>query len=159
MNRKSLLIFNMALCLLMAVVTSCGNDDEPNDMTRPEITEGENPSPVNCEQFERGGILPVRYILSDDKELGSYNIEIHNNFDHHSHSTSGGDCPLDPVKEPVNPWVYNQDGKIPEGSKAYNLDIEIPIPDNIDTGDYHFMIRLTDQSGWQVFKAVSVKIV
>lgn len=148
-----------AFLLLGMMLCSCSGNNEPKDMTRPEITDGDNPSPVNCERFKRGEILPVHYIFIDDVELGAYNIEIHNNFDHHSHSTTGDDCPLDPIKAPINPWVYNQDGHIPERSKAFNLDIDIPIPDNIDPGDYHFMIKLTDRSGWQVFKAVSIKII
>lgn len=47
---------------------------------------------------------------------------------------------------------------IPAGSTSYELNMEIPVPANVDTGDYHFMIRLTDKAGWQVFKAVSLKM-
>ncbi|MDR2424760.1 MAG: DUF4625 domain-containing protein, partial [Prevotellaceae bacterium] len=35
---------------------------------------------------------------------------------------------------------------------------EIAVPADIDAGDYHFMVRLTDKSGWQQLAAVSVKI-
>ena len=88
----------------------------------------------------------------------SYNIEIHNNFDHHSHSTEAGDCPLDEKKLPVHPWVYNQDFPIPGNSPLYDAHVNIPIPADIDPGDYHFMIRVTDRSGWQQLKAVNIKI-
>ena len=91
-------------------------------------------------------------------ELGSFNIEIHNNFDHHTHSTSAADCPLDEKKNAVNPWVYNESFDIPAGQKEYASAVDIKIPDNIDTGDYHFMLRLTDKVGWQELKAVSIKI-
>ena len=90
--------------------------------------------------------------------MGSYNIEIHNNFDHHSHSTEAGDCPLDEKKLPVHPWVYNQDFPIPGNSPLYDAHVNIPIPADIDPGDYHFMIRVTDRSGWQQLKAVNIKI-
>jgi len=34
----------------------------------------------------------------------------------------------------------------------------ISIPANVDTGDYHFTIRVTDAAGWQSFEGISVKI-
>ena len=101
---------------------------------------------------------PFRYTFTDNDALGSYNIEIHNNFDHHSHSTEAGDCPLDEKKLPVHPWVYNQDFPIPGNSPLYDAHVNIPIPADIDPGDYHFMIRVTDRSGWQQLKAVNIKI-
>ena len=91
-------------------------------------------------------------------ELGNYNIEVHNNFDHHSHSTSAGDCDFDPKKQPVRPWVYNRSFAIPDGSRRYEAKVDIDIPADIDTGDYHFMVRVTDKAGWQQLKAVSIKI-
>jgi hypothetical protein len=41
---------------------------------------------------------------------------------------------------------------------AYDAYVDIPIPDDIDTGDYHFVVRVTDAAGWQSYKAFSVKI-
>ena len=55
--------------------------------------------------------MKVRF--TDNAELGSYSINIHNNFDHHSHSTEVEECNMDPVKEPVNPYVFIQDYDIP----------------------------------------------
>lgn len=104
----------------------------------------------------RRNSFPVYF--TDNDALGSYNIEIHNNFDHHSHSTEAGDCPLDEKKLPVHPWVYNQDFPIPGNSPLYDAHVNIPIPADIDPGDYHFMIRVTDRSGWQQLKAVNIKI-
>lgn len=83
------------------------------------------------------------------QELGNFNIEIHINFDHHTHSTSATECTLGPKKSPINPWVFNQSQKIPAGKKSFETKLDITIPEEIDTGDYHFMIRLTDKAGWQ----------
>ena len=69
-----------------------------------------------------------------------------------------GDSPLDEKKLPVHPWVYNQDFPIPGNSPLYDAHVNIPIPADIDPGDYHFMIRVTDRSGWQQLKAVNIKI-
>ena len=41
----------------------------------------------------------------------------------------------------------------------FHASVDIDIPENIDTGDYHFMVRLTDKAGWQQLKGISLKIV
>nr|WP_229206214.1 DUF4625 domain-containing protein [Dyadobacter fermentans] len=35
---------------------------------------------------------------------------------------------------------------------------QIDVPADIDPGDYHFMIRLTDKEGWQTIRGISIKI-
>ena len=147
----------MLLCALSACSSS--EENKPKDMTTPEISaEGIVAIPIDCEVFRRGEVIPFNYLFKDDVELGAYNIEIHNNFDHHTHSTTSTDCPLDAKKAPVNPWVYNKDFVIPEGLRSYTARHDIAIPTDIDPGDYHFMIRLTDRAGWQQLHAVAVKI-
>ena len=126
----------------------------------PEIAaDGEQTCPVDCQQFKRGSVIPFHYLLSDNVELGSYNIEVHNNFDHHTHSTSAAECEIEAEKAPVKPWVYNSDFDIPQGQQAYTAIINIDIPADIDPGDYHFMVRLTDQTGWQQLRSMAIKIV
>lgn len=144
--------------LLMASCSSNDDDNQVKDMEKPSIVDGKVPSPIDCQVYRRGDVIPFRYTFTDNVELGAFNIEIHNNFDHHTHSTSSADCPLDKKKEPVKPWVYNQDYTIAPGQKTYDAQVDIPIPTDIDEGDYHFMVRLTDKSGWQQLKAISVKI-
>ena len=81
--------------------------------------------------------------FSDNRELGNFNIEIHNNFDHHSHSTDNIECELGKKKAPVKPFIYNKDFSIPEGKIFYESEVTIHVPEDVDTGDYHFMVRLT----------------
>ena len=76
-----------------------------------------------------------------------------------AHSTDNVECELGEKKTPVNAWVFNHDYAIPAGQKAFEANNEIAVPAGIDAGDYHFMVRLTDKSGWQQLAAVSVKIV
>ena len=151
------ILFSLAAAAALLLTAACGNDDIADDM--PVITdEGITANPVDCQVYNRGDKIPFRYRFTDNEELGNYNIEIHNNFDHHSHGTVAGDCALYPKKKAENPWVYNQSYEIPAGSQMFNANINIPIPKDIDAGDYHFMVRVTDKSGWQEIKAVSIKV-
>ena len=132
--------------LLLCALSACGsNDDEEKDMQMPVIS-GQNitANPIDCQQYQRGSVIPFHYLLLDNKELGAYNIEIHNNFDHHTHGTTSAECAMEEEKKPQKPWIYNQD---------------FTIPADIDAGDYHFMVRLTDHAGWQQLHAVAIKIV
>ncbi|MCM1041586.1 MAG: DUF4625 domain-containing protein [Bacteroides sp.] len=149
------MIKKLLLLTLPLLMFACKDD---KDMESPKIAGGETESPFNCQTILRGGTLPVSFLLTDNEELGSFNIEIHNNFDHHSHSTSAEDCPFDPDREAVNPWIHNEDTDIPAGLQSYTIDMEIAVPNDVDTGDYHFTVRVTDKAGWQSFKAVSLKM-
>ena len=156
MKRKDL--FLLLLCALCACSSS--SDDRSKDMTMPEISgKGIIPTPENCQAFGLGDTIRFHYIYTDDRELGSFNIEIHNNFDHHTHSTSAVECIMEPAKQPVRPWVYNKDQRIPKGQRFHEALFDIVVPKDVDPGDYHFMIRLTDQAGWQQLKSVSIKLV
>lgn len=148
----------MLLCALSACSSS--DDDAPKDMQEPVISaQGITANPIDCQQYHKGDVIPFHYLMTDNQELGNYNIEIHNNFDHHTHSTSATECPMDAKKDPVTPWVYNKDFSIPAGQRSYDARHDIHIPTDIDAGDYHFMIRLTDRAGWQQLHAVAIKIV
>jgi len=149
------------VCLLLVLMTSCSSDsDDEKDMVQPVITDqGIVASPMECEVFHRNEVIAFHYLMTDDHELGAYNIEVHNNFDHHTHSTSATDCEMDEPKAPQKPWVFNRDYSIPAGLRSFEARHDITIPDTIDTGDYHFMIRLTDRAGWQQIHSVAIKIV
>lgn len=149
----------LSFIILPVLFLSCHRDKTDIDENKPEIlASGNEASPKNCNVFIKGTFIPVRLIFSDDVELGSFNIEVHNNFDHHTHSTEHEECTLDAKKQPVHPWIYNKDFTIPSKLKSYKVNIDIPIPADIDEGDYHFMIRLTDKSGWQQLRSWSIKI-
>ena len=146
------------IILLLCALGACSSD---KDTSLPEILPvGESTAPLNCQVYPRGGAIFFDYLFKDDKELGAYNIEIHNNFDHHTHSTEAGEChhegEEEPENEPVNPWIFNKDYPIPAGSTSFEAKQTIPVPADVDPGEYHFMIRLTDRSGWQQLKSVSI---
>jgi Domain of unknown function (DUF4625) len=150
--------------LLLAVIlllSNCSKDkDAPIDTTYPEINiTAADAFPKQCSVVKRGEKIVFRAALSDNAELGSLSLDIHHNFDHHTHSTEVESCAPDPVKSPVTPFLFIQSFPIPAGLKVYQPAIEVAIPANVDPGDYHFMIRLTDKEGWQTLKGLSIKII
>ena len=151
--------FVFVLSLMFVSLASCGDSDS-KDIAYPVISDTlTTASPVECDRFYRGETIHFHALFTDNVELGNFNIEVHNNFEHHSHGTSATDCELDPVKAATpKVWVYNESFSIPANSAAYDAYVDIPIPDDIDTGDYHFVVRVTDAAGWQSYKAFSVKI-
>lgn len=148
---------NLFYCLSFLLLVACGDDDK--DMSKPSIDMSfDSAFPQSCAIFYRGESVTFKAIFSDDEGLGSYNLEIHNNFDHHSHSTEIAECDPEANKDPIKPLVFSKDYTIPEGQLTYEATAEILIPEGIDTGDYHFSIRVTDKAGWQEMKAFSIKI-
>lgn len=160
--KTNIIIPAAALAAFTLLLVCCGKTKE-KDMIPPEIIAvGDYTSPLNCQEFHVGGVLPFAWAFSDNEELGSFNIEIHSNHDHHTHSTEAEECPEHEEGhdhgDPVNPWVFNKDYAIPASTSYYEADIKIPIPEGIDPGEYHFMIRVTDISGWQEIKSVAIHI-
>jgi hypothetical protein len=151
---------------LLALFSSCEKEDEI-DKVKPVIDLSiQDAFPVNCDTLYFGESFVFKALFSDNAELGStsaFSIDIHNNFDHHSHSTEVIECKLDPKKNPVNPFLFIEDFDIPEGVKEYETNLSISIPSgnengDYDEGDYHFFISLTDKEGWSAQKGLSIKI-
>lgn len=157
MKRNILLIATVITLFFVA----CSDDDR--DMDKPAIvTDGIVASPEDCDSYRHGDTIHFCYRLTDNEELGNFNIEIHGNHDHHTHSTSSVDCPHEDEEEHehevVNPWVFNQDYQIPEGTKDYVAEVDIVVPEGVDEGDYHFMVRVTDRAGWQELRSVAIDV-
>jgi len=172
-NLKYVSLMTALVSVLTLSIVSCGSDGDDKDMTPPAITDKgiDVPSPINCEVYHPGDVLAVRYMLTDDVELGSYNIEVHDNFDHHTHSTEGdhdhegtecedtGDHHHDGSEEAEGTvWKYNESFKTPAGATTYAIHQDITVPKDARHGDYHFMIKVTDRAGWSSLKALSIKV-
>jgi len=149
--------------LALAFLSSC-EKDEAIDLEKPVIDLSiPDAFPVNCDTLYFGESFEFNVLFSDNAELGSFSIDIHNNFDHHSHSTEVTECDLDPMKEPVNPFLFIEDYAISEevNELETNRPIFIPAGDDdglYDEGDYHFFISLTDKEGWSDQIGLSIKI-
>lgn len=150
------------LVLTAIIFTACKKEEI--DQEKPVINlTSEDAFPQSCDTLWLGESFTFRALFTDNRELGSYSIEIHENFDHHSHSTESEACDLMPEKDPVNPFEFLNDYTIPEGLTSYEASVVINIPEGnndgpFDEGDYDVYISLTDREGWQTYKVISVKI-
>lgn len=160
MKKRSL--FFVVLVSVLLMFNACGKHDI--DDIKPEIKlSGEATFPLNCDTIYFGEEFTFTALFTDNVELGSYSIEVHQNFDHHAHSTQVNDCDLSPVKVPVNPFHFIQDFAITDNSQSYNAVQVINIPysnqtGQFDEGDYHFFISLTDKEGWSAQMGLSIKM-
>ena len=149
--------------LLLFVIVSC-EKNKNIDTEKPVIDNSfSGDFPKNCDTLYFGESFDFKVVLSDNVELGSFSIGIHNNFDHHSHSTEITECNLDPIKQPINPYLFIQDYDIPIGQTEYETNLTIFVPSGrgnelFDEGDYHFMISLTDKEGWSSQMGLSIKM-
>ncbi len=159
LNTKNMRKLVITLTVIAAIIAGCKKDKEEIDTIYPTINvEGASAFPKQCSIVKRGEKFVFRADLADNLELGSVSVDIHHNFDQHSHSTEVLACTLDPKKTPVNPLLVIKDFPVPAGLKTYQISQEIEVPANVDAGDYHFLIRLTDKSGWQTIKGLSIKV-
>lgn len=145
------------LFLLAVLLPGCSTGEPEIDNTYPVISsEGLFPQP--CAVLERGKTHTFVVTFSDNLELGSFNFDIHNNFNHHSHSTTGEECTEDPAKTPVHPFTLIKSFEIPSGKTRYTAEVPVTVPAGVDEGDYHFRVDVTDKTGWQTIKTMSIKI-
>ena len=115
--------------------------------------------PQTCESLNRGQSYTIKAKVTDNLELASYSIEMHHNFDHHTHDDQEGACQLEPVTTAVNPFIFSTSSSVPKGQTNFEIEAVVTIPLAIDTGDYHLALSVTDVTGWQARTAVDIKIV
>ncbi len=157
MTKKS--IFPSLVVLLSATVLLSSCKKESADTEYPVIdVDYPGSFPKNCVDVSRGGSFTSTIRVHDNVELGSMSVEIHENFDHHTHSTDVESCPEVPAKIPVNPFSAIVEFPLPAGQSSYTSVKDINIPAGVDTGRYHFIIRLTDKAGWQTIKGIEINI-
>ena len=161
MNISKTLFFLTAFSFFL---NGCQDEEKPTiDTEKPAIDLTTlDAFPTSCDTLFFDEPFTVKALLTDNVELGSFNIDIHNNFDHHTHSTEFEQCTLGAVKTALNPYIYIQDYALPVTNK-YTTDVSMIIPssdgvDLYDEGDYHFQIRLTDKEGWSTMVGFNVKI-
>lgn len=145
------------LALVILISASCS--DETPDMEYPQIDLAYGGAfPVQCSVIERGKPFVFKARFTDNAALGSFGVDIHDNFDQHSHSTEVQQCVMDDKKEGESPFIYIRSFDISGSPHIYEAEVEIDVPADVDPGDYHMMIRVTDRDGWQTMRGLSIKI-
>jgi hypothetical protein len=153
-NQWSLLLLGFfALALVSCTETEI-------DEEKPTITVNYSGGfPQTCENLSRGQSYTIKAKVADNLELASYSIEMHHNFDHHTHDDQEDPCELEPITTAINPLNFTESDQLPEGLTSYEMLVDLVIPDGVDTGDYHLALSVTDVTGWQARTSVDVKII
>ncbi|KJD34380.1 hypothetical protein PK35_00815 [Tamlana nanhaiensis] len=155
------LIKQLSIVFIFALIVSCSGDDSADkDETKPTISINYNNGfPQACAELVRGETYNFRAMVTDNAELAAYSLDIHHNFDHHTHDDQEALCDLNPVKSAMNPMIYMENFSIEAGLTSYEINIQVTIPNDIDTGDYHCAYSATDKTGWQARTSIDIKIV
>lgn len=148
----------MPLPILLLWLVSCQKDADIDQEVPEILLEAGGTFPLQCTDLQRGESYEFQFTFRDQVALGSYSLDIHHNFDQHTHSTELLSCAYDPKKVPVQPFVFIRDYSIPAGAKDFTARVSLTIPSDVDPGDYHLMVKLTDQAGWSTMKGLSIKI-
>ncbi|MDL5049054.1 DUF4625 domain-containing protein [Oscillatoria amoena NRMC-F 0135] len=128
MKRITLLVLAAGLVFLNA----CNKgDDEEKDTTKPVISLS---TPKSGDEFVSGGKINISATFSDNKELSQYKIEIHDDFDGHTHLKTGSPA-----------FAYSKIVGISGASNTLNLAIDIP--QDVAAGAYHLIINALDKAG------------
>lgn len=151
------------LVVLLTIGFTLGScSDEDVDNAKPMI---HLVAPANDGVLHIGGEVHFDCEFADDVELRSYKIEIHNNFDGHSH---GSAVLKSANEEHGHPWSYTNTWNFEAGKK--NEDVHhhaIQIPETIlvngveeptAEGEYHFGVYCVDVAGNENKVFVSVVI-
>ncbi|WP_128763410.1 DUF4625 domain-containing protein [Leeuwenhoekiella aestuarii] len=151
----------IATVAFIALLTSaCSSDsDTTTDEIKPTITinyaEG---FPQACATLKRGEIYTFKAKITDNVALAAYSLNLHHNFDHHTHDDQGAQCDLEEIKQAINPLIYMENFSL-SGQTEYEIEISVSIPNDIDTGDYHCSYSVTDETGWQSRTSSDIKII
>ncbi|MEP3836922.1 MAG: DUF4625 domain-containing protein [Algibacter sp.] len=149
-------------CLSILLVTgACSSDNSVEiDEEKPTITiDYTGGFPQGCAVLTKGETYNFRAMVTDNDELAAYSIDIHHNFDHHTHDDQLAECELEPIKQSVNPLIFVENYTIEGGLTSYEFNISVTIPNDIDTGDYHCAYSVTDVTGWQSRTSIDIKII
>ncbi len=72
--------------------------------------------------------------------------------------TEIGECTVEAIKTPIKPFTLVKTVNIPGQPQQYDAELKIDVPADIDPGNYHFMIQVTDLAGWSSQKGISIRI-
>lgn len=133
------------LFLTSTFITACSSDND-GDTTAPTIN---LIAPAEGATLKIGDAHGVHFDMevSDNEGLASYKVEIHNNFDGHTHTRA---------EDATTPFAFNRSWDL-EGVKNKKIHHhEIIIPENATPGNYHLMVFCSDTSGNEAYVARNI---
>lgn len=144
MRTTTIIRVSIAALASLFILSACSESDAA-DTTKPVINLIE---PADNDTLRIGADVHLEMELSDDVMLGSYKIEIHNNFNDHTHGTKT-------VAEEM-PFAFNRSWDLTGKRNATIHHHEIVIPENAQPGKYHLMVYCTDEAGNESYAARSI---
>ncbi len=129
--RKAVVSSGLIAFGLLLLVGSCKKGDDQKDLERPLIS---LQSPGD-DTIRGGESLLIRGIITDNEALSQVKIEIHDDFDGHSHGKKAG--------APAFVW----DTIMTLSGKETAIDFPLAVPEDIASGQYHFQMQALDASG------------
>lgn len=129
--KRALLSSGLMVLGLVFLLGACKKGDDQKDLERPVIT---LQSPGD-DTIRGGESLLIQGIITDNEALSQVKIEIHDDFDGHSHGKKAG--------APAFVW----DTIMTLAGKESTLNFPLPVPEDIASGQYHFQMQALDASG------------
>jgi hypothetical protein len=141
----------VSILMMVLAFTSCKDKkkiepDSGNNTSKPTITVVSKNIPTVTENLcdasfnnvlktSTGSTLQIQFQFKGSNNLSQYKIDVHNNFDCHSHGKIAAS----------NPWsVLNI---VDITGKDVSVTENLVIPANASVGNYHLMIKLIDELG------------
>ncbi len=151
MKRTIFASITLLSCLALATAfTACKK--EPTDTTKPVI---DLIAPEDHSMYLTGDENGVHFEmnLSDNDLVKSYKIDVHNNFDGHSHAR---DLRLGDDK--TKPFSFNKEYTVNQRN-AHIHHHDIKIPADATPGEYHLLVYCVDRSGNESMVARTIILV
>lgn len=136
---KKLSIF---VAIALAVV-SCKENENTADVVKPTIQWF---TPMADQEVEPGKSFELKAIATDDKELGSYKIEVHSAADGHHHRSVLS----------KSHFTYEHEAGL--SGKTQEILHKINVPETVEEGHYHVGLFVLDKAGNQTQKFVEIFI-
>lgn len=124
-----------ALLTFSFIFNACSDDD--GDTTKPVI---QLDAPAEGANLMIGSDIHLDMDLSDNVMLSSYKIEIHNNFNGHTHGETR-------ATDETVAFHFDKSWDVSGNVNTHVHHHEIVIPENATPGDYHLMVYCTDAAG------------
>ncbi|MBD3628853.1 DUF4625 domain-containing protein [Cyclobacterium sp.] len=122
-NKPTYLVLGLAFAFMLACEPA---EEQPNDLAAPVIDPAEGSDHIEPENGEDYGVnsdhMHVRFSVEDLSGIGQVRVNVHANFDGHSHARVSNTFARLDINNIYSPTAENPDFRFPEGSTRINID-------------------------------------